>query len=237
MAFSSANIESISMGLSGVAVGAADRCVPFLNKELTGMSIADSQDAFEELREEQVASRSSDAMDWELTSEYVVPIIPAKVNPFLGAKAASQPIKPVVTAKVNPFLDAPAVSKPVNPFLSQPAASNLPVEMDIDEWSINDQTNTNANTQPARNNKRNNQRQSKGRGKATKSNKGGSNNASQKHKGGDAGFLGNYKITKPTGGRRQNNDNSNSETRRGGNNNNSSRRRSNNGNKNRSQRQ
>ncbi|KAK8047134.1 hypothetical protein PG996_015198 [Apiospora saccharicola] len=212
MAFSSANIDSITFGLEGVAVGAADRCVPFLNKEMSSMSIADSQDAFDELREERFACLSqSDEMDWEETTEVTIPFIPAKVNPFLGAEAASKPVNPFVTAKVNPFLDAKAVSKPanpVNPFLPQPAATSLPVEMEIDEWSINDPDNTNANAQPARqrntrNKQRNNQRQSKGSGNTTKSNNGGSNSTSHKPKG----------------------------------NNNSSRRRSNNGNKNRSQRE
>ncbi|KAK7954314.1 hypothetical protein PG988_015008 [Apiospora saccharicola] len=215
MAFSSANIDSITFGLEGVAVGAADRCVPFLNKEMSSMSIADSQDAFDELREERFACLSqSDEMDWEETTEVTIPFIPAKVNPFLDAKAVSKP------------------ANPVNPFLPQPAATSLPVEMEIDEWSINDPDNTNANAQPARqrntrNKQRNNQRQSKGSGNTTKSNNGGSNSTSHKPKG-------------PAGGRKDHsNNNSNSETRRGGNNqnNNSSRRRSNNGNKNRSQRE
>lgn len=236
MAFSSVNIESISMSLEGVVVGVADRCVPFLTNNLTGMSIVDPQDAFDELHEEQVASRYCDDMDWEETSQVTIPFIPAKFNPFLGAEAASKPVNPFVTAKVNPCLDAKAVSKPanpVNPFLSQPAVSSLPVEMDIDEWSINDQTN--ANAQPARkrdnrNNQPNNQRQSNGRGN--------SNSTSHKPNGGAAGFLGNHKVSKSAEARQDNN-NSSSETRRGGNNknNNSSRQRSNNGNKNHSQRQ
>ncbi|KAK8058486.1 hypothetical protein PG994_008934 [Apiospora phragmitis] len=240
MAFSSANVESLTMGMQGVAVGAADRCIPFLANEVTGLNIKDPQDAFDDLLMENLARRSpslGNEMDWEEThtiNHYETSPIPtttAKVNPFLDAKAVAKP--------VNPFGDVAAV-KPVNPFLV-PAASRLPEAMDIDDWSINtdDQTNNFANNKARlahkrnnRGNQRNNQRQSNsGNGNTTRSHNGGSNGTSNKHNGGGVvGFLDNHTITKAFGS--QHNKESRSETRRGGN----SRRRSN-GNKNRSQRQ
>ncbi|KAK8035233.1 hypothetical protein PG993_010228 [Apiospora rasikravindrae] len=246
MAFSSANVDSLTMGMQGVAVGAADRCIPFLTNELTGISIKDSQDAYEDLQLENLAHRSpylDDQMDWEETQTQVINTpdlspTPAKVNPFLDTKVAAKPY--------NPFENV----KPVI-YDFELAAPRLPEEMDIDEWSINhddhndtvnnyNNDNNKARVARKRNNRgnqRNNQRQ--GKGNTTRSNNGGSNGTSNKSQGRTVGYLGNHKITKDSGD--QYNNDSRSETRRGGNNHNhnnkSSRRRSNNGNKNRSQRQ
>ncbi|KAK8065871.1 hypothetical protein PG997_012618 [Apiospora hydei] len=244
MSFSSTNIESLTMGMQGVAVAAADRCIPFLTNELTGISINDPQDAYEELHLANLARRSpslNDEMEWEETQALTI------VTPDL-------PSTPT-TAKVNPFLDSKVVAKPYNPFENvkpviydfELAAPRLPEAMDIDEWSINhdDQNNYNNNNKARlarkrnnRGNQRNNQRQ--GKGNTTRSNNGGSNGTSNQSHGRAVGYLGNHKITKDSGA--QDNNDSRSETRRGGNNhnhnhNNKSSRRRSNGNKNRSQRQ
>ncbi|KAK7967194.1 uncharacterized protein PG986_001471 [Apiospora aurea] len=245
MSFSSANIESLTMGMQGVAVAAADRCIPFLTNELTGISIDDPQDAYEDLHLENLARRSpslNDEMEWEETQAQTIVMTDLSSTP--------------TTAKVNPFMDSKVVAKPYNPFENvkpviydfELAAPRLPEAMDIDEWSINhdDQNNYNNNNnnnearlarkRNNRGNQRNNQRQ--GKGNTTRSNNGGSNGTSNQSHGRAVGYLGNHKITKESGA--QGNDEFRSETRRRGNNHNhnskSSRRRSN-GNKNRSQRQ
>ncbi|KAK6849106.1 hypothetical protein PG995_012939 [Apiospora arundinis] len=73
MAFTSATDLSLALAMGGTAVGAAERCVPFLSKNLTGMTISDGQDAFEDLQQEIQEARQSpyssdDDMDWEVTS-------------------------------------------------------------------------------------------------------------------------------------------------------------------------
>ncbi|KAK6833175.1 hypothetical protein PG987_007869 [Apiospora arundinis] len=250
MAFTSATDLSLALAMGGTAVGAAERCVPFLSKNLTGMTISDGQDAFEDLQQEIQEARQSpyssdDDMDWE-------------VNPFADASTVAKP--------ANPFEGAGAANKPVNPFLPspEPAATCLPASMDIDEWSItdhnlakkqrlalkrqqrcqgksgNDGNNHNAGPKGAsakhiggRAPEPRNCASARSNGGRANNNKYKSSGAANKPNGGGAvGFLGNHQVTKAPAAH-QNHDGSGQETRRGGNHKNNNSRRRSQGNKNR----
>lgn len=219
MAFSSVNMDSLTRAMQGTAFGAAERCVPFVTNQFSGLTISDGQSAFEDLRQETLDARgqyssTEDEMDWEPSGPAILFDFNTvrKINPFADTPAVSKPFDPF-NGKGTELYSSMFDAKPFNPFevkreadnsvmsvakinpFAQPAAStcSLSVDMDIDEWSLTDQKPV--KTQRSSNKQRGNNRNGK---PGNRGNNKGNNNTTRNSNGGSNG------TSHPHKGRRAN---------------------------------